>query len=66
MININNDKEVVRGLVQFIKKQIDKKGPSKIIPVEVALYHESNILSAFENFLYMMMFKNSRSSLSYR
>lgn len=50
MININNDKEVVRGLVQFIKKQIDKKGPSKIIPVEVALYHESNILSAFEKF----------------
>lgn len=25
VININNDKEVVRGLVQFIKKQIDKK-----------------------------------------
>ncbi len=50
VININNDKEVVRGLVQFIKKQIDKKGPSKIIPVEVALYHEGNILSAFEKF----------------
>ncbi len=50
VININNDREVVRGLVNFIKKQIDKKGPTKIIPVEVALYHEQNMLSDFEKF----------------
>lgn len=50
VININNDKEVVRGLINFIKKQIAKKGSSKIIPVEVELYQEDSSFSDFEKF----------------
>lgn len=50
VINIANDKEIVRGICQFIKHQIDKKGPQQIIPVEVYLYHEEIIKSEFEVF----------------
>ncbi|WP_078410114.1 DNA phosphorothioation-dependent restriction protein DptH [Priestia abyssalis] len=50
VININNDKEVVRGLMNFIRKQLEKKGLSKIIPVEVTLYQESDVFSDFERF----------------
>lgn len=50
IINISNDYEVVRGLIHFIKKQIDKKGPIEIVPIEVALYQEQHVISAFEKF----------------
>lgn len=50
VINISNDHEVVRGLINFIKKQIDKKGASEIVPIEVALYDDKASVSAFEKF----------------
>jgi DNA phosphorothioation-dependent restriction protein DptH len=49
VINISNDIEVVKGLIKFIKKQIEKVGPKSIIPIEVALY-DRNTISAFEKF----------------
>ena len=53
IINISNDYEVVRGLINFIKKQIDKKGPTEIVPIEVALYQEQHVISAFEKFSFI-------------
>ncbi|MCY9138069.1 DNA phosphorothioation-dependent restriction protein DptH [Peribacillus frigoritolerans] len=50
VINVSNDHEVVRGLINFIKKQIDKKGASEIVPIEVALYDDKASVSAFEKF----------------
>lgn len=50
VINVNNDEEVVKGLINFIKKQLDKRGPADIVPIEVALYMERNIISSFERF----------------
>lgn len=50
VINISNDHEVVRGLINFVKKQIDKEGPAHIIPIEVALYKDGQTISAFEKF----------------
>lgn len=48
VINITNDKEVLRGLMNFIIKQVEKNGPHKVIPLEVALYQEAEMVSAFE------------------
>lgn len=39
IINILNDKEVVRGVFEHIKKQI-VKDPHHIIPIEVSIYNE--------------------------
>jgi len=48
IINITNDKEVLRGLLNFIVKQVEKNGPHKVIPLEVALYQKTNVVSSFE------------------
>lgn len=53
IINISNDYELVRGLINFIKKQIDKKGPTEIVPIEVALYQEQYVISSFEKFSFI-------------
>lgn len=50
VINITNDREVVKGLINFIKKQIDKKGPAEIVPIEVALHSNPYLISSFERF----------------
>lgn len=50
VINISNDHEVVRGLIHFIKKQIDKKGAAGIVPIEVAIFNDLNAVSEFEKF----------------
>lgn len=50
VINIANDKEIVRGVCKFIKNQIDRNGLQRIIPVEVCLYYTEEIKSAFEIF----------------
>lgn len=48
IINILNDKEVVRGVFEHIKKQI-VKDPNHIIPIEVNIYNE-NGNTYFEKF----------------
>jgi DNA phosphorothioation-dependent restriction protein DptH len=50
VINISNDKEVLKGIFSFVKKQVEKNGPNKVIPLDIALYHETETLSAFETF----------------
>ena len=49
VINIANDKEVVKGIVKFIKKQIEH-GSEKIIPIEVNVYNKLKETS-FREFL---------------
>lgn len=50
VINITNDKEVLKGLFDFVKRQVEKYGPQKITPLRVALYGNVDRLSAFEEF----------------
>lgn len=50
VINITNDKEVVRGLIKFLKKELEKKGVSSIVPIEVSIYNKHTSFSAFESF----------------
>ena len=48
VINIVNDKEVVKGVFEYIRKQI-VKDPYNIIPIEVSIYN-GNGNTYFENF----------------
>ncbi|WP_243355800.1 DNA phosphorothioation-dependent restriction protein DptH [Bacillus litorisediminis] len=48
VIQIHNDKEVVRGIWQFLKNQLDQKGPRGMLPIEVTLYRSQDTQSAFE------------------
>ncbi|WP_245831785.1 DNA phosphorothioation-dependent restriction protein DptH [Oceanobacillus senegalensis] len=51
VIEIHNDKEVVRGLFHFLKKLLETKGRSGMLPIEVALYRNAGQApSAFELF----------------
>jgi DNA phosphorothioation-dependent restriction protein DptH len=50
VINITNDREVLKGLFEFIKTQIENYGPQRITPLHVALYGKGDGLSAFEEF----------------
>ncbi|MGI8368624.1 DNA phosphorothioation-dependent restriction protein DptH [Priestia megaterium] len=48
VINIANDKEVIRGILQWMIKEIDKEGTESLKPVEVTLYKEEHIESYFD------------------
>lgn len=48
LININNDKEIVKGVVEYIKKQIFSKS-QRIIPVEIRIFNKNNV-TAFDEF----------------
>jgi DNA phosphorothioation-dependent restriction protein DptH len=48
VINIINDREVVRGLFQWILKELNSSGPEGLIPIEVTLYKEDNSESYFD------------------
>ncbi len=50
VINITNDEEVLKGVVNWIVEQLSSVGPDQIQPVEVALYFDKSIESAFEVF----------------
>ncbi|WP_144568015.1 DNA phosphorothioation-dependent restriction protein DptH [Neobacillus bataviensis] len=50
IINIINDREVVRGLFQWILKELNSSGPEGLIPIEVTLYKEDNSESYFDNY----------------
>lgn len=49
VINIANDKEVVKGVVKYLKKQIEQ-GSNRIIPIEVNIYNKLQETS-FREFL---------------
>lgn len=48
IINILNDHEVIRGLLKWMLKEIEKKGADSLKPVEVTLYKNENIESSFD------------------
>jgi DNA phosphorothioation-dependent restriction protein DptH len=48
IINITNDLEVIRGIFQWMLKEIDKSGIENLKPIEVTLYKEENIESSFD------------------
>ena len=39
LINIKNDKEVVKGIFNFIKSKINHKGKIRVIPVEINIFN---------------------------
>ncbi|MGE6486901.1 DNA phosphorothioation-dependent restriction protein DptH [Paenisporosarcina sp. NPDC076898] len=48
VINITNDIEVVRGILQWMLDEIKKNGAENLKPIEVTLYKNENMESAFE------------------
>lgn len=50
VINITNDREVVRGLLTWLKEQISKKGPEHTNLIEVSLYFDEKQDSALDLF----------------
>jgi DNA phosphorothioation-dependent restriction protein DptH len=50
IINIVNDQEVLKGILQWMVKVIDKKGIDYLKPIEVTLYKDDQIESAFDLF----------------
>ncbi|MBM7691630.1 DNA phosphorothioation-dependent restriction protein DptH [Peribacillus deserti] len=50
VINISNDIEVLRGILQWMLKEIEKTGKENVKPVEVTLYKEENTESSFDLF----------------
>ena len=49
IININEDKEIVKGIFNFVRDRLDDRKINHIIPVEVNLYND-NMRSAFDDF----------------
>jgi len=48
VINITNDKEVLKGIINWLKNEILKHGFENLKPVEVTLYNEDVYESTFE------------------
>lgn len=48
VININNDYEVIRGILQWMLTEIDHAGPENLKAIEVTLYKNENAESAFD------------------
>jgi DNA phosphorothioation-dependent restriction protein DptH len=50
VINISNDREVLRGIVNWMTKGINEYGPEGLKPIEVTLYGKNGLSSAFDEF----------------
>lgn len=50
IINISNDREVLKGILQWMIRRIDKYGPEQLVPLEINLYQSMNTISAFDEF----------------
>ncbi|WP_077622435.1 DNA phosphorothioation-dependent restriction protein DptH [Sediminibacillus massiliensis] len=48
VINISNDLEVLRGILQWMLGVIDKQGPDVLKPIEVTLYKNKYLESSFD------------------
>ncbi|MEH7158959.1 DNA phosphorothioation-dependent restriction protein DptH [Neobacillus drentensis] len=48
IINISNDKEVIRGIFQWMVDEIKKEGLERLKPIEVTLYKEEISESSFD------------------
>ncbi|MFD1739509.1 DNA phosphorothioation-dependent restriction protein DptH [Bacillus salitolerans] len=63
VINITNDKEVLRGIVNWIINKINESGPEELKAVEVSLYMNEGQLSAFDIFSRMESIDQIKSFL---
>ncbi|MGO4890411.1 DNA phosphorothioation-dependent restriction protein DptH [Anaerobacillus sp. MEB173] len=50
VINITNDREVLRGIINWMIERIEENGPEEMKPVEVSLYVDERHQSAFDEF----------------
>ncbi|WP_419883513.1 DNA phosphorothioation-dependent restriction protein DptH [Peribacillus sp. B-H-3] len=50
VINISNDIEVLRGIIQWMLKEIDRVGKENLKPVVATLYKQESIESSFDLF----------------
>ncbi|UJF32662.1 DNA phosphorothioation-dependent restriction protein DptH [Paenibacillus hexagrammi] len=48
VISIENDLEVVRGILSWMIDQLNKKSRKEIKPIEVTIYRDNNFISAFD------------------
>jgi DNA phosphorothioation-dependent restriction protein DptH len=48
IINISNDREVIRGIFQWMLKEIQKEGLDRVKPIEVTLYKDEISESSFD------------------
>lgn len=48
VINISNDKEVLRGILLWMIKEIDNGGKESLKPVEITLYNDADFESSFD------------------
>jgi DNA phosphorothioation-dependent restriction protein DptH len=48
VINISNDKEVLRGIFQWMTKEIERGGKESLKPIEVTLYNDDDYESTFD------------------
>ncbi|WP_099353724.1 DNA phosphorothioation-dependent restriction protein DptH [Fredinandcohnia onubensis] len=64
VVNITNDKEILRGIVNWIIEKIEEKGPDELKPVEVSLYMDISQQSAFDEFSRMEKLEQVKSYLN--
>ncbi|MDX5476213.1 MAG: DNA phosphorothioation-dependent restriction protein DptH [Bacillaceae bacterium] len=50
VLNISNDKEVLKGILTWMLKEIEKAGAENLKSIEVALFNEENFDSAFDKY----------------
>ncbi|UYZ24026.1 DNA phosphorothioation-dependent restriction protein DptH [Mesobacillus jeotgali] len=48
VINISNDKEVLRGILQWMIKEIESGGKESLKPIEITLYNDDDFESSFD------------------
>ncbi|MGR9049737.1 DNA phosphorothioation-dependent restriction protein DptH [Halobacillus faecis] len=50
IVNVNNDHEILKGILNWLIARIDKKGPEQINPIEASLYLKEVQDTAFDEF----------------
>lgn len=53
VINITNDQEVFKGLLEWMIQYIEKHGANKLFPIEISLYSYHKTVSEFDHFIKM-------------
>lgn len=62
VVNITNDREVLRGILNWLVERIQEKGPEDIKAVEVSLYIDERHQSAFDEFSRMESVEEIKNS----
>jgi DNA phosphorothioation-dependent restriction protein DptH len=64
VVNITNDREILRGIINWIIERIEQNGPEGIKSVEVTLYMDERQQSAFDTFSRMESIEQIKSFLN--